>query len=193
VKLAAEAAGILAWAIDGCLKWQSGGLDPPAAVTAATDDYRTEQDHVASFIDDECVLGDVRVPAGELYRAYRVWCETNGLESLTATAFGTDLTDRGFGRKKSGVVWRLGIALTTDRSRPDTESFAEPSPTVPNPSSDFSIPEQVSADLWDSSGQSGQESPARARKESSAKPSQPSQTPDNLEPHTWPEPPEEKL
>ena len=56
MKLAAEADGILSWAIAGCLEWQDRGLDPPVAVTAATDDYRTEQDHVASFIDDECFL-----------------------------------------------------------------------------------------------------------------------------------------
>jgi putative DNA primase/helicase len=194
MKLAAEADGILAWTIAGCLEWQDRGLDPPVAVTAATATYRSEQDHVASFIDDECVLGDqVRAPAGQLYRAYRDWCEVNGLEPLTATAFGTDLTDRGFGRKKhGGRIHRLGITTTERGGRP-TESSAEPSPTVPKAASDSPSPEQGTADFGDSWGQSGQESPARARKESSAKPSPTVPNPDDSEPHTWPEPDEEEL
>ena len=36
-KLKAEWPGILQWMVDGCLDWQGRGLDPPLAVTAATD------------------------------------------------------------------------------------------------------------------------------------------------------------
>jgi P4 family phage/plasmid primase-like protien len=38
-KLKAEWPGILAWMIQGCLDWQQRGLNPPDAVTAATDAY----------------------------------------------------------------------------------------------------------------------------------------------------------
>ncbi|HZZ14439.1 MAG TPA: phage/plasmid primase, P4 family, partial [Candidatus Sulfotelmatobacter sp.] len=53
-KLAAEAPGILAWAVKGCLKWQRDGLGMPVAVTQATADYRDEMDPVSDFIADCC-------------------------------------------------------------------------------------------------------------------------------------------
>ena len=43
-RLQAELPAILAWAIRGCLAWQTQRLAPPASVTAATDGYFTEQD-----------------------------------------------------------------------------------------------------------------------------------------------------
>ena len=43
-KLREERAGILNWAIQGCLKWQEDGLEPPEQVTSATDEYRNEMD-----------------------------------------------------------------------------------------------------------------------------------------------------
>ena len=47
--LAAEAAGILNWMIEGCLRWQNEGLDEPEAVTAATLDYRATEDVLTKF------------------------------------------------------------------------------------------------------------------------------------------------
>jgi len=43
-KLRAEWGGILQWAVERCLKWQSEGLRPPRAVTEATEDYLQGQD-----------------------------------------------------------------------------------------------------------------------------------------------------
>ncbi len=43
-KLRAELPGILAWAVQGCLLWQKGGLRPPAKVEQATAAYRSESD-----------------------------------------------------------------------------------------------------------------------------------------------------
>ncbi len=43
--LRAEASGVLAWAIRGCLQWQTlGGLAPPSVVTEATAEYARESD-----------------------------------------------------------------------------------------------------------------------------------------------------
>ena len=38
--LRAEAPGILTWAVEGCLEWQKGGLQPPECVEIATAEYR---------------------------------------------------------------------------------------------------------------------------------------------------------
>jgi putative DNA primase/helicase len=42
-KLMTELAGILAWAVRGCLEWQRTGLGVPEEVREATEGYRTER------------------------------------------------------------------------------------------------------------------------------------------------------
>ena len=90
-KLRAELPGILNWAIAGCLDWQQGGLRPPEKVTAATQRYRLEQDHIAQFIKARCrVLPAASIKAKRLY-ARTKWCGENGHESLSQNRFGATL------------------------------------------------------------------------------------------------------
>jgi putative DNA primase/helicase len=112
-KLAAEVDAVLAWAVAGCLDWQRRRLDPPQQVQAATDDYRAEQDHLAAFIDDECIVStSVRTPTGKLREAYDDWCRRSGLQPKAPPDFWSELTDRGFPAVKSNSVRaRKGIAL----------------------------------------------------------------------------------
>jgi putative DNA primase/helicase len=60
-RLCAELPAVLAWAVAG---WddhrQRGRLDPPAAVSDATSTYRINNDSVAEFIDDCCLLNPRR-------------------------------------------------------------------------------------------------------------------------------------
>jgi putative DNA primase/helicase len=75
-KLAAEAAGILAWCVRGCLAWQRQGLMAPAIVTGATGKYERDSDTLASFIDACCIVAPgVTARAGALFDAYTRWCE----------------------------------------------------------------------------------------------------------------------
>jgi P4 family phage/plasmid primase-like protien len=102
-KLRAELPGILNWAIEGCLEWQRGGLQAPAAVIEATSSYRQEQDHVGRFLADCCELGDDRsVAAKDLRTAYETWCDENGERPWSAKAIGAQLTDRGCESMKLG-------------------------------------------------------------------------------------------
>jgi putative DNA primase/helicase len=48
--LAAEAPGILNWALEGYRAWKAGGLKPPTEVTEATGSYRQENDLIGQFI-----------------------------------------------------------------------------------------------------------------------------------------------
>lgn len=50
-KLLAEAPGILAWLVRGCLDWQANGLNEPAAIKQATATYRREEDQLADFLE----------------------------------------------------------------------------------------------------------------------------------------------
>jgi putative DNA primase/helicase len=51
-KLQAEAPGILKWIVDGAVLYHRDGLNPPAAVRNATDQYRREEDVVGRFVDE---------------------------------------------------------------------------------------------------------------------------------------------
>jgi putative DNA primase/helicase len=52
--LKAEWPGILSWMIQGCLKWQTIGLQPPDVVRNATASYLEAQDTITAWIDDCC-------------------------------------------------------------------------------------------------------------------------------------------
>jgi putative DNA primase/helicase len=112
-KLRDERAGILRWAVEGCLLWQRDGLQPPTAVAAATQDYRGEMDVVGSFID-ECCIHDLRAetPSSELYRRYSEWSQANSESPISKADFGARLAEKGFvpSRTKTGRFWR-GLAI----------------------------------------------------------------------------------
>jgi putative DNA primase/helicase len=113
-KLRAELAGIMNWAVEGCLEWRRGGLRPPESVVAATKEYRASEDILGGFLEERTVNGD-RVAQPALYEDYRAWAERVGERAMTARAFGAALDDRGLTRQRShGRTWVLGISLRED-------------------------------------------------------------------------------
>jgi putative DNA primase/helicase len=101
-KLRAEYSGILAWLVRGCLEWQSMGLNPPTAVIESTEKYREDEDLTGQFCDERLTIGEGHeVPAGELYRAYSLWCDGYGYNPMSARAFGQRMTRR-FGETRQG-------------------------------------------------------------------------------------------
>lgn len=113
--LMAEAPGILRWAVEGCLQWQRDGLRHPGIVDAATKDYRAESDQLAQFVDGCCeVAPNAETRAGELFGAYRDWCDrtqVSNLDRLNQTTFGKRLKERYAYVEKRGVVHYAGIGL----------------------------------------------------------------------------------
>ena len=120
-RLQTELPGILAWAVRGCLEWQRlDELREPAAVVDATAEYRHEMDTLGRFIEECCLVSpQVRVKAGDLYETYKTWCATSGEQTITLTAMGKRLDDKGFAKHSSHNVWRLGLALK-DQKDPST-------------------------------------------------------------------------
>jgi putative DNA primase/helicase len=112
-KLAGELPGILAWAVRGCLDWQQQGLAAPAAVSAATDGYRVEQDLLGRFLAERCEIDPrAEVQAADLWDAYCKWAEANRERTGTQTSFGRELTERGHeGAKHGGNRTRRGLRL----------------------------------------------------------------------------------
>jgi putative DNA primase/helicase len=122
-KLRGELPGVLAWIVRGCLAWQREGLQAPEEVRQATQAYRAEMDVLAAFLADCCVRDEYEEAfAGELWGAWKRWCEETGEQAGTQKRFGGRLAERGFlnhrdsrtGRK----VWS-GLSL-----RPNWESRA---------------------------------------------------------------------
>jgi putative DNA primase/helicase len=95
-KLRAELPGILAWAYRGLRKYLAEGFREPAAVKAATAEYRDASDVIGQFFADCCELHPSAVTASSLlFAAYSAWCRENNERPATAKAFGQRLQDRG--------------------------------------------------------------------------------------------------
>lgn len=109
-KLRDELPGILAFCVRGCLHWQKRGLQPPASVLKATEEYRCDSDPLGPFIETCCTVGEgLSATSQELYLAYKKWAEAQGMrdkEIMSVTAFGRRMGD-GFvgGKTKQGKFY----------------------------------------------------------------------------------------
>lgn len=116
-KLAAEADGILAWAVEGCLAWQRDGLAPPDAVLSATEDYRTDMDVLGEFLAERCVLGSGQTVGNtKLYEAFQAWQVANGEKPRSHRWLTRALQDRGYRQALNRVSSRRweGLGLRED-------------------------------------------------------------------------------
>lgn len=114
-KLKAEAPGILAWLIRGCLAWQREGLNPPAIVRAATDEYRQDEDVIGKFIEERLIQNkDNSAKAGALYQSFKQWCEENGMHPVTSKRFGVEMKSRFDSYKSEDGIHYLGIGILAE-------------------------------------------------------------------------------
>jgi putative DNA primase/helicase len=118
-RLRAEYRGILAWCVRGCLEWQTNGLNPPKAVVDATAEYRAEQDVIAEFLKEECVVSDqLSARATPLHERYK---QREGSVAMSQRAFGKAMTERGFVRStNNGTVYK-GLGLRAETSASDKD------------------------------------------------------------------------
>lgn len=118
-KLKAEAPGILAWLVRGCIEWQRQGLNPPAIVRSATEQARLSEDLIAEFVGACCyppeeTSADARTQYGMAYKAFFAWYTSNIAEEKYCPKkkkWGA-LMERHFKKKKTGEhIWFYGISL----------------------------------------------------------------------------------
>ena len=112
-RLLAEAEGVLAWLVRGCLAWQKEGEQPPKAVLAATEEYREEQDKVGQFLAERCELAqDCAYSGGPVVRGVHGVVRAQGdKRPMSQTAFGTRLSARGIEKTKTSGIYRQGVRL----------------------------------------------------------------------------------
>lgn len=116
LKLKAEAEDILAWMVQGCLRWQQVGLsDVPSVVAEATESYREEMDDFGHWLDECCDATEPsrEAPSSILYHSYKEWAKANGhIRWLTMQQFARKMIDRGFikHKTKKNNCW-IGISV----------------------------------------------------------------------------------
>jgi P4 family phage/plasmid primase-like protien len=117
---------ILRWAIEGCLEWQRIGLAPPKCITAASEEYMSEQDLIGQWLVDDCQIDrSAETSSTELFMAWRDWANRREEYVGTHKYFVGKLQDRGFDlhHGRAGNVFRglkinkLGFG-TTDKVVP---------------------------------------------------------------------------
>jgi putative DNA primase/helicase len=105
-KLRDEWPGILSWAINGCLKWQRVGLDPPEAVRAATASYFSDQDLLVQWLEDACDAepgNEFKTESvGALFDSWSAYATKQGSAPGGKNDFGDRLEAKGFDRHRTG-------------------------------------------------------------------------------------------
>lgn len=119
-----EKSGVLNWLLEGCMKWQQEGLNPPQAVLEAKAYYRSASDHIARYLDDRTELAiNATMTKADLYKDYQAWCIANGERFISNREFGEAVGKRegvAATRTKSAHCW-TGIRLV-----PVIEAGSEP-------------------------------------------------------------------
>ena len=121
-KLLEELPGILNWAIEGCIKYQDDGLDPPEAVKDATADYKMDMDILYDFLQEMCLIQPtVSINQPDLYKAYTSWSHEKQEPAIGKKAFNSIILERGYISTKSHGrrIWR-GIALSAKKHDSNT-------------------------------------------------------------------------
>jgi putative DNA primase/helicase len=105
---------ILAWMVEGAIKWQQEGLQEPEVVRNATRAYQTETAVLGQFIEDGCVESPEQwASTGKLTASFENWSLLNGHRSeYGPQRLKKVLRERGHVPEKRGGVrgWR-GIGL----------------------------------------------------------------------------------
>jgi putative DNA primase/helicase len=111
-KLIAEAPGILAWAVRGCLEWRRRGLREPQSVRDANKRYEEDEDVLGAFLEDRAVVEpNVFCSVTDLYKAFKEWAESHGEEKLSAKAFSQAMAERrGIRRSRTGAAGTRGFS-----------------------------------------------------------------------------------
>ena len=91
----AEGPAILAWMVEGARRVLQEGLIEPRSVEMATEQYRSEEDHIDTWMKD-CVEVNAQsvLSSNSIYASYVGWCKVTSESPLPVVAFFRDLRQR---------------------------------------------------------------------------------------------------
>ena len=118
---------ILNWCVEGLHLLEQEGFNEPAAVTAATNEYRQESDKLGRFISEEMTVGvEFEAPIMAVHSAYQIWCSKNGQYPEGIVEFRKSLANAnytvkskrpiGAGRNAGKISMVLGLGLKDEKS-----------------------------------------------------------------------------
>ena len=113
-KLLMERDAIMAWAVEGCKRWQANGLKPPSLVVAATDEYFDEEDAIGEFIAAEAqICAPAKVSVADVFARWQEWSSKRGEYVGTSRWLAQQFANRGFARTRihGGVKALAGLSL----------------------------------------------------------------------------------
>lgn len=120
-ELKAERAGILNWVLEGMIRLRDNGhFTHSEAVIAAGNQYRTDSDSVASFIDEEGWKPSDKPDKtlADLFQIFEAWRQKMGYAGMTARKFSSRLRGLGIKVEKQGGTIRAWITNKSDEDMP---------------------------------------------------------------------------
>jgi len=118
-KLKTEGAGILNWALAGLADYSSNArrLRIPISVRESTAGYRSEQDIVGGWLEEEMALvADARIETKLAFEGYKTWAQDNGHRPMSKNSLTRKLEERGIARGGRGQGFYLGIKRREDEA-----------------------------------------------------------------------------
>ena len=111
-------AAVLAWLVRGAVEWHRDGLGSAAAVDAATEDYKTNQDTFGAFLSECTVeMPRTRCKVGQLYDEWKRWCDRAGERPGRKQDFSAALEEHGFEVSSyQNAKSVIGLGITTSES-----------------------------------------------------------------------------
>lgn len=133
--LRAEAAGILAWCVRGCLAWQAVGLGEPTAVVEATSAYRNDEDALGRFLatEPEALRGAGPFALAAIHAAFKEWAAGEGEPEPRGGRFlAADLERIGWKKARNGpkgaVRWSPPRTEGTEASKGTIDELPKSAP-----------------------------------------------------------------
>ena len=119
-KLRAEWPGILRWMIEGCIRWQADGLQPPQTVIDATAEYLDAEDAVTLWIEQRCKTGSTfYTPTAQLWADWQDWAKASGEESRSQRWLTEALKSRGFRMRRTMAARGFDGILVKAKDHPN--------------------------------------------------------------------------
>lgn len=114
-ELLKEKSGILNWLLEGWQAYLNDGLEVPAACRVEMDAYMRENDHLADFIDECCLVKpEGRTLLKDFSEAYNQWAQNTGCEGASSAKLSPRLAAKNYTVKNhtGNRLTVFGLALS---------------------------------------------------------------------------------
>lgn len=118
---------VLAWAVEGCLRWRMEGLGMPARQEEELAQFRRSSDHLVEFVEEALVATDERArwpTRAQLRGVYDAWCQEAGYQPVKPATFKDGLERQGlvFDRAGNERRWH-GVAVSWEPDLSQLSSY----------------------------------------------------------------------